>query len=34
MEFQCGSGFVWFKKFEKKNEGQWVEERDQSDLNL
>jgi hypothetical protein len=32
MDVQCGLGFVWSKDFEKMKEGQWAQERDQSDL--
>jgi hypothetical protein len=28
MEVQCGHGFVWFKEFEKKKEGQWAQEKE------
>ncbi len=31
MDVQCGSEFLWFEEFEKK-ESQWAQERDQNDL--
>jgi hypothetical protein len=32
VEVRCGSGFMWSEKFEKKEEVQWAQESDQSDL--
>jgi hypothetical protein len=34
MEVKCGSVFTWSENFEKKKEGQWAEERDQSSCGL